>query len=482
MKSWFALFLCTMVSLFAFERSVVNIYKVGAQYDYLLPWYPPGSTHGWGSGFVSQSGYIITNAHVVENALFLQVKLACDPRRFQARVVAIGHDCDLAILKVDDPLFSEIATPLPWARKMPVVRDSVVACGFPMGGEHLAVTEGSVARFEVGTYANQGVDLMLCQLDVLASPGSSGGPVLNENNEVIGLIHQGSGHGQRIAEMIPLNIIAHFLAGVERGEYKGFFSPGFAWGKMEGAALRHYCNMSPEETGIFVTHIAPGSPADKILKPSDVICAVNNNRIYNDGTYEYQKGQYLDAEHLFKSVVDGTDLKIDILRDGKHILRTIPVDYDAKYEPLVPLTEYGKPPTYFIYGGFVFQPLTRNFIHAAIEKGTPAFLLGSMLHYLERGEKTAPENEVVILSRVLCDECNMGYHHIRGWVIDQINGERVNSMRDAVRLIEENERPYLIIQNDREEQIIVERAECNRQSPAILKRNQISSNRSVDLN
>jgi len=481
----FLAFLFSLSCLFAadYERSIVKVIKVGADYDYIHPWRSPGQTMSHGSGFLTESGYIVTNAHVVENTLFLQVKLACFPRRFTARVVAIGHDCDLALLKVDDPLFARIAEPLSWAREMPKARDPVIICGFPMGGEHLAMTYGRVARYEVSTYVNQEQSLIACQLDGLASPGSSGGPVLCEDTgRVVGVIHQITGHHHRISEMIPLNIVSHFFNGVSNGEHKGFYSVGLSWRTLESAPMRRYYNVSPEQTGVVISAITPGSPAEKHFEKGDVITSIDGKRVYNDGTYEFQKGQYLSILHLIKSARDGSTLKIEALRAGESRTVHIDVDYDAKIEPLVAPIEYGRPPTYYVHGGFVFQPLTPNFVDALGESSQQgSYLYGRLYDYFERKREKGGDQEVVLLTQVLPGECNVGYHTLGIWVVETINGKRIYSMRDLIDAIENNTSPYLVIGNNHEEEIIVDSAECKNESSEILGGHQIPSDRSPDL-
>lgn len=466
----------------ALEQSVVKIYATRSEYDYLNPWQSPAQSRCSGSGFISEDGRIITNAHVIENTIFLQVKLACDHRRFLARVVAIGHDCDLAVLSVDDPAFFHLAKRLPWARYMPAMRDPVIVCGYPIGGEHLAITEGTIVRFEIGPYVNQGYNLMKCQLDALTSPGSSGGPVLSaQTGEVVGVIHQGAGDQMRITEMVPLNIISHFLSGVNRQDYKGFFSPGIKALPLESAALRRYLKMPVEETGVLVSHVMAGSCAGEVLKKGDVITAIDNHRVYNDGTYQYAPGQHLDISHLFSNAQEGSLLKLNLIRAGEYMTLHLKVNYETAYKELVPPMEYGKPPTYFIYGGLIFQPLTRNYVSSLIEAGCDLYSLSDILYKLQNSERENAESELIVLSGVLSDESNLGYHRCARWIVDAINGVRVNSMRELVRLIEENQDDYLVVSNDRGQELVLDSAVSRKSNKRILQTYQIARDRSPDL-
>jgi S1-C subfamily serine protease len=81
-----------------------------------------------GSGAVIAGGRVLTNAHVVANQTYVQVQRQGDPTKYPAQVVLVGHECDLALLKVEDPKFHQGVTPLPIGA-LPKVRDKVAAYG-----------------------------------------------------------------------------------------------------------------------------------------------------------------------------------------------------------------------------------------------------------------------------------------------------------------------------------------------------------------
>jgi len=126
--------------------SVVKVFVTSNPMDYYRPWQAKGIKAGGGSGTVIEGNRILTNAHVVSDHTFIQVKKEADPKKYTARLVAIGHDCDLALLEVDDPQFFENVKPLTFG-ELPQQQDSVTVIGYPEGGGKISITEGVVSLF-----------------------------------------------------------------------------------------------------------------------------------------------------------------------------------------------------------------------------------------------------------------------------------------------------------------------------------------------
>ena len=89
--------------LSAIEDSVIKIYTTQAAPDYFTPWRLLTPRQSSGSGSVIEGNKILTNAHVVANASYVQAQKHNDPQRYQARVVFVSHEADLAIITVDEP-------------------------------------------------------------------------------------------------------------------------------------------------------------------------------------------------------------------------------------------------------------------------------------------------------------------------------------------------------------------------------------------
>ncbi|MFT4513053.1 MAG: S1-C subfamily serine protease, partial [Planctomycetota bacterium] len=167
---------------------VVRVYSTYQDPDYECPWQnvaPRGST---GSGVVVGPGRILTGAHVVANATFVQVQKQSDPKKVTARVLAISHDCDLALLEIDDKPFARgIKSSV--VGDLPKLRDAVQVVGYPIGGEEVSITEGVVSRIEVQRYEHSQRHLLAVTVDAAINEGNSGGPVF-ARGKIVGIAFQ----------------------------------------------------------------------------------------------------------------------------------------------------------------------------------------------------------------------------------------------------------------------------------------------------
>ena len=194
------------------KKSLARISNTSQEPNYRQPWLAGVTGGGSGTGWVVSSNRIMTNAHVVSNARFLTLEKENDPKKYIALVEHIAHDCDLAVLKVEDPSFFTGTVPLEIG-DIPEIETEVSVYGYPIGGERLSVTRGVVSRIDFRSYVHSAIDSHLTiQIDAAINPGNSGGPVL-QNGKVVGVAFQGfSGDvAQNVGYMIPTPVIKRFL-------------------------------------------------------------------------------------------------------------------------------------------------------------------------------------------------------------------------------------------------------------------------------
>lgn len=476
-------FLLTLVfstfTLFASNLRNDSIVKISAtlkEYDYSAPWSPPETSNIFASGFIIEGNQIITNAHAVNNASFIQVRSSSSNELFEARVKVIGHDCDLALLEVEDPMFFEDKNPLKFKGTLLQQREEVEVVGFPMGGIELSVTKGIVSRSEITPYVHSMVSLLSTQIDAPINPGNSGGPVFS-GDEVVGIAHQGMNGGQNIGYMIPIPIIRHFLEEIEKGTYEGFPGGALKVQQIQSSAMRKYYGLEKNVGALLVIKIPEKHFFHDILKPGDILLEIDGHVI---DTYGQIKDEELNLSLPYSYLITkkhfGDEVTLRVIRGEGEIELSTFMDPKKKGTDIVS-AEFDKSPTYYIAGGLVFQPLVldgfRDIIdlRSGIEEG---------FHYLG-GESVKDKDEIIVLSRILKDAANLGYHEISKKIVEKVNGKAIRNMRELIETIETLSDPFLFIETADHIEIILEREATLERTPKILNRYFISSDRSADL-
>lgn len=258
---------------------------------------------GIGSGFIiSEDGYIVTNAHVVDGASNVTVTMQ-DRREFMAELIGQDDATDLALLKVD-------------ADNLPAVEmgDSddvkvgqwVLAIGSPFGLDNTA-TQGIVSA--VARNLPSGSYTPFIQTDVAVNPGNSGGPLFNTDGVVVGVnsqIYSRSGGYQGLSFAIPANVTKRV---VEQLKAQGYASRGWL-----GVAIQDVnqslANAFGLDTpyGALVSQVNVDGPAKAAgIQPGDIIIEFDAQRVNRSG----------DLPNLVGKTATGSEVPVKLLRDGK---------------------------------------------------------------------------------------------------------------------------------------------------------------------
>ncbi|KAJ6848620.1 protease Do-like 2, chloroplastic [Iris pallida] len=458
-----------------FLNAVVKVYCTHTAPDYSLPWQKQRQFTSTGSAFMIGEGKLLTNAHCVEHGTQVKVKRRGDDKKFVAKVLARGVECDIALLSVESEEFWRGAEPLRFGR-LPCLQDSVTVVGYPLGGDTISVTKGVVSRIEVTSYAHGTSDLLGVQIDAAINPGNSGGPAFNDQGECIGVAFQvlRSEDAENIGYVIPTTVVSHFLDDYERnGRYTGFPCLGVLLQKLENPALRACLKISSNE-GVLVRRVEPTSAANAVLKEGDVIVDFDGVNIGSEGTVPFRSTERIAFRYLISQKFAGDVAELGIIRNGTRMkVQTV-------LKPRVHLVPYhieeGQP-SYFIIAGLVFTPLSEPLIIEECVDSIGLKLLAKARYSLARFEG----EEIVILSQVLANEVNIGYEDMGNQQVLKLNGTRIKNIRHLAHLVDSCKDNYLVFEFEDKFLAVLEQEAAATASPCILKDYGIPCERSTDL-
>jgi S1-C subfamily serine protease len=426
------------------ERSVAQITTFAQQPAWDSPWRFEAVRRMGGSGFVIKGKRIMTNAHVVSWARQIIVRRYQDPRPYLAEVEYVGHDCDLAVLRVEDGRFFENLEPLEFG-DLPKVRSTVVTYGYPAGGEEISYTRGVVSRIELETYSHIGNRHLLSgQTDAAINPGNSGGPVV-QDERVVGVAFQGIPGLENTGFFIPPPVIEHFLKDIQDTHYDGIPQAGVRLAQLQNPAYRRLLKLPDDARGARVDGLLPIPSTEKVLKEEDVILQVGSFAVASDATILYQ-GNRVSAALAFQLAQAGESIGLQIWRDGRPQEVSLPVfpyagDRAAGYQ-------HESPPRYFVYGGLVFTPLSLDYLRTQGRGSTDssASELYYELYYRRYESPKTVRPEPIVLAAVLADAVNANVS-VRGRaLVDQVNGQRIEKLEDVVRAFQTNTNAYEVIE------------------------------------
>lgn len=459
------------------QKSLVKIFTIAQEPNYYEPWRVNSQQSMSGSGSIIVGKHIITNAHVVANAIFLQVQKDGDSKKYVARREYVADDCDLAMLTVDDPEFFKGTLPVSFG-VLPDMRDRVAVYGYPLGGEELSITEGVVSRIEVSSYVHSLRNLIDVQTDAAINPGNSGGPVFKAG-KMVGVAFQGynGSVAQNIGYFVPIELVKRFLDEVKSGTYQGIPSLGVYTESMENPAIRAHFGMKEGQSGVLVSKVIYGSSAWGIVQENDVLLSLAGFPIANDRSISLRKRERINFSYPLDLLKIGDKVALKVLRQGQEMSLSVPMKEDVH---LVPLLEYNKNPRYYIFDGLVFTPFNMNY--PGVGDATPSELRELYLHGLPSPDR----KEVVLLNHILSHEINKGYGpNYSNLIVTKVNGHNISELKDLIAAFKDPQNGRHVIEIDKPlevgNEIVLDAKGSTQASQEILDEYGVPSDRSPDL-
>ncbi len=412
----------------AIYRSVLRIEVATQTPDYNTPWNSGRFSGGIGTGFIVGENQILTNAHVVSNQQRILVTVHGSPKKYPAKVEHIAHDCDLALLSLED--FSDFKEfPVFSFGEVPQLESEVTVIGYPVGGSRLSVTKGIVSRIDFQPYSHSRADShLVVQIDAAINPGNSGGPVL-QDGKVVGVAFQGLRQADNTGYIIPTPVVKRFVTDIEDGKYDFYAELGINEFPLHNPAMRKALGLPNNDMGVLITKVTPTSSADGYLKAGDILISLDGSKVDSAGQVLID-GEKVNLAEIVERKFTGDKVSVKVLRNGSELdvemtLKTLPAAqmYAIRYEAK---------PRYIVFAGLVFQPLDTNLFAASKFSDVTVRRLYS--DYVSKGI-FQEKKDIVILTQIQPDSVNSQMENFTGLAVKKINGTEVTSLKHAHELL-----------------------------------------------
>ena len=452
------------------KKALVKVYTSHQLFDYLSPWQYGQSANSTATGFIIDGERIITNAHAVLNSKFLQVRKEGDSKKYKAVVKFTSEEYDLALVEIEDKSFFNGTVPLKLGT-LPEIQEKLTVYGYPLGGDKLSTTQGIVSRMEHNTYTLTNRKFLIGQTDAAINSGNSGGPVVSKG-KVVGVAFAGLNSADNIGYFIPVNILNNFLEDIKDGKYDGAPFLGIDWSELESPSHRRMLGIEDKTGGILIKKVYKNSPFEGVLQKNDVLMKLDNYIIEYDGTVEFRKNEKTDFIYVNQQKKYGDSLNYEIIRDKKTKTGQVKLNKkDIEYTVVTDVT-IETPPSYMVYGGLLFEPLTSNYMAGVVEK------LGSVY---DKEELYKDYKQLVVLVRVLPFDVNLGYTDAEHEIIVKVNGEKYKDFKDFAQKVKNVKSGFIIFENDNGDEIVLDVKEVAEQKEELLQNYNISSDMSDDI-
>lgn len=434
-----ALVACLVLLVFAgtalceeYEKNVVRVLVTSQQFDAFLPWQKTQTGFRQGYGVVVSGGLVLTTENLVRNHTLVQVQRMQSGRKLQATVEQADVATDLALLRINDeedriglePM--EILDRLDDAASVELVQFDETSA-IQRGKAHvvntavvnLPVAPGSVLSIRVLT-------------DIIVNGEAA---VAVSDKRIVGLI-MSYDRNTRVGELLPYPILTQFLDDAATPPYEGVPVAGFRWKPLPDPAKRAFLNVPNADRGILVLSTIPGTGADGVLLPEDVVLAIDGNAIDDMGFYNDPDFSRILFPHLVrKNHSPGDTVAFDIVRDRALTNVSLQLSTQKDQYALVPENTERNPVDYLVEGGFVMRDLGGDYLLAYggnWRSQANTRLLD--LYFSQSCYQEGTNSHVLILSQVLPDPINVGYQHFRDEIVTHLNDEPVNGISDAFHI------------------------------------------------
>lgn len=360
------------------KDTVVQVFSQIAEFDMLQPYRTPQQYSAVGSGFfINEQGDLITNAHVINQARSVWIQIPSLGRRIiDVEVIGMTPDRDIALLRVKPEGLELIKSMLGGVPCLTLGdsdsvkrSDEVLALGYPLGQQSLKSTTGVIS----------GREQHMIQMSAAINPGSSGGPLLNEGGEVVGINAAGITEAQNVGYAIPINDLKIVLPELYKTKLVRKPFLGILYNNASESLTEYLGN--PQPGGCYIVEVVKGSTMYRAgVKPGDMLYAINGHQIdiYGDMSVPWNEDKISIVDYVSRMTA-GEKVNLVVYRKGDR--KEVELSFDLTELPPIRKVFPGyEEIDYEVFAGMVVMQLTLNHIHI-MEKVVPGLTKFAEMKY-----------------------------------------------------------------------------------------------------
>lgn len=353
----------------AAQNTIVQVFAQNGQFDWCEPYRIEAQYESFATGFlIDDNGYVVTNAHVIENAKYIWIQVPILGRqKLDVDVVGICPDRDIALLKISDDgiaVLRQLLGSIPFL----VLGDSdavqnadgVLSLGYPLGQYHIKSTTGIVSGIEFLLTGS------LLQITAPINPGNSGGPLLNAQGHVIGIAVAIIPTAQNVGYAIPINELKIILdeLRVKKFMRRPYLGIRFVVSSDEKARFLN----NPVPSGLYVAQVFPNTMFARAgIQEGDMLYE------FAGGVLDAYGEIYIDGLRSKISIYDlvsrirvGDEIVLVIYRNGERKELKCVIDDEPPFAIRKKYPNY-EPVAYDTIAGMVVMELAMNHVEELAE-------------------------------------------------------------------------------------------------------------------
>ncbi|WCJ60260.1 hypothetical protein NXS98_03785 [Fontisphaera persica] len=446
------------------EQAIINIESTRVVYDSMQPWVKRPRTF-LKTGVVIAPREILTAAEDLQDRTLVRVQKGGRGQFYEADVAWVDYHANLAILTVKDEAFWKGLKPVPLLHGAPARDDLRVARWL---NANLEIRRVEFSQFTVDDARLSPIPALYLEFDSEMTSIGGSAPVIS-GGKLAGITCQQVDNHVRA---LTATFIRDVLEARKKGHYRGLGFFPFYWQPTPNTASHRYLKLPGEPRGVAVIYVPELPAVEENLKPFDIILQVDGFDIDPQGRYQDPLyGQQILENLSLRGKFAGDVVRFTVWREGAIRVvnyRMPKFDYHLR---MLPDHVFDQEPEYLIAGGLVMVPLNKPFLRSwgdDWKRRAPFRLV-----YYDNEFPTPDRPSLVVMSFVLPDAFNLGYHELRALAVEKINGQVVRNLREVKSALRSPQQGYHVIEfvrSDTVRRLVLDASQMDAANARILQR------------